>query len=158
MWAAGKCCMCHWLSVYARECVVLTGYLWWGNAQIYALPCVHVFSDSSLASNEIWGIAPSCVCLCAIPVQNAEREAPSCEAGAACQCCPSGTDTRGASGLLNRLPGWAGSHTSGDTHREIERERGEREREEQEGWRKRQRAIRHLLSEKWKKKCLLILG
>ena len=46
-----------------------------------------------------------CVCPCALPVQNAERGAPSCEAEAACQCCPSGTDTRGASGLLNRLPG-----------------------------------------------------
>lgn len=59
-------------------------------------------------------------CPCVLPVQNAERRAPSCEAGVACQCCPSGTDTRGASGPLNRLPGWAGSHTSRDR-------RGERE-------------------------------
>lgn len=65
-----------------------------------------------------------CVCLCTIPVQNLEREAPSCEAEAACQCCPLGTDTRGASGLLNRLPDWVGSHTS--------RERGAREREREE--------------------------
>ncbi len=45
------------------------------------------------------------VCKCAVPARNAEREAPSCEAEAACQCCPSGTDTHGASGRLNRLPG-----------------------------------------------------
>lgn len=62
---------------------------------------------------------------CIIPVQNVEREVLSSETEAACQCCPLGTDTRGASGLLNRLPGWVGSHTSTDTEGE--------EREEQMG-------------------------
>lgn len=109
------------VTLLCTKCVQFTGHLWWGFAQIYAFPCVHVFTDSSLASNEI-GNAPRYVCPCVIPVQNAEREAPSCVVGAACQCCPSGTDTHGASGLLNRLPGWAGSHTSG----ERERVRGER--------------------------------
>lgn len=66
--------------------------------------CAHVLSNSSLASVEN-GNVPMRVCPCALPAQNVERQAPSCEAGAACQCCPSGTDTRGASGLLNRLPG-----------------------------------------------------
>lgn len=131
------------VTLLCTKCVQFTGHLWWGFAQIYAFPCVHVFTDSSLASNEI-GNAPRYVCPCVIPVQNAEREAPSCVVGAACQCCPSGTDTHGASGLLNRLPGWAGSHTSGERERESEG------REEGKGWRKRQRAVTHLLSNKWK--------
>lgn len=73
-----------------------------------------------------------CVCVCArlcvwvkaLPVQSVEREAPSCEAEAACQCCPPGTGTLAASGLLNKLLGWAGSHTSRGKGREGG-ERGE---------------------------------
>lgn len=63
-----------------------------------------VFTDLSLSYNQI-GNAGGSACPCGVPVQNAERKAPSCEAGAACQCCPSDTDTRGASGPLNRLRG-----------------------------------------------------
>lgn len=70
-------------------------------------------------------------CLCVLPAQNVERQAPSCEAGVACQCCPSGTDTRGASGPLNRLPGWAGSHTSRDRRGEREKHK---KRKKSGGW------------------------
>lgn len=136
MWVAGKCymflieCVClgvcdvHRVSVMG-ECTNICIPMCW---------CVYwvIFGLKWKSEN-----APRCVCPCGVPVPNAERGAPSSEAGAACQCCPSGTDTRGASGLLNRLPGWAGSHTSRDTERERGRERErQREGEEQEGWRK----------------------
>lgn len=80
-----------------------------GYAQKYAFPCVHVLTDSSQSSDtkklEVVLDVRVRVSVCVVPVQNAEREAPSCEAEAACQCCPSGTDTRGASGPPNRLLG-----------------------------------------------------
>lgn len=140
-------------GVTVHKCVEFTGHLWWGLAQIYAFPCVHVFTDSSLAWNEI-GDAPRYACPCVIPVQNAEREAPSCVAGAACQCCPSGTDTHGASGLLNRLPGWAGSHTSGERDRKREGERGE----EQKGVEEKKAGNYASTVKEMKKQCLPMLG
>lgn len=63
MRTAAKCYMLtDWVCTYAWVCVVFTWHLWWGFAQIYAFPCVHVFTDSSLASIEI-RITPTCECV-----------------------------------------------------------------------------------------------
>ena len=140
LWAAGKCYM------LLTECVMFTGYLWWRgthkNMHSHVFMCwlIHLRPQTQKRKLEVLLDVRVRVSVCVLPVQNAEREAPSCEAEAACQCCPSGTDTRGASGPPNRLLGWAGSHTSRDTERgreeRKERERnGEMEGGEKEGWR-----------------------
>lgn len=62
--AAAKCyTLTDWVCTYGWVCVVFTWHLWRGYAQIYAFPCVHVCTDSSLASLKIRN-TPRCACVC----------------------------------------------------------------------------------------------